>query len=188
MDIPKDIIKLIEVNKYLRSIKTHYQELYNEVGEYDKETCDCLHDLEFTKFYRTGGHRRARHLKAIRQARRKCKDEMELIAPLKEYLDKNPSLTDDISQVIGRIRQIHAKQAVRIYTPRIKSNEDMFNGKHFDENENNDKKITVKKADSNGKDMDRSLASVAKIKIKKNKLPPIPGLKDLLKKGKQKYE
>ena len=108
-----------------------FKELYDRVGELDRETSDMLHDFEFDKFYRTEGHRKARHLKAIRQERRAAKNTMELLYPLKEFARNNRALKNNVKRILGEIEKVAAEQESRVYIPRVLDNIAITN-QHFE--------------------------------------------------------
>lgn len=108
-----------------------FKQLYDRVGELDQETSDMLHDLEFDTFYRTGGHRKARRIKEIRQERRAAKNTMEIIYPLKEFARANRNLRNSVKRMISDMEKIAKDQNSRVYAPRVLDDINIAN-KHFE--------------------------------------------------------
>lgn len=124
------------------NVELIYNDLFERVGELDRETSDMLHDFEFDKFYRTEGHRKARKLKEIRQERRTAKNTMELLYPLKEYVKYNRKIKGDIKKVLEQIDRADKAQNTRVYAPRAMSNIGIAQ-KHFESKTINIKKRVV---------------------------------------------
>lgn len=117
--------------KVMDNAEKVYNQLFERVGELDRETNDMLHDFEFDKFYRTEGHRKARRLQAIRQERRAAKNTMELLYPLKEFARNNRNLKHSVKRVLGEIEKVANEQESRVYTARAL--EDIsINNQHYD--------------------------------------------------------
>lgn len=132
-DYLKNFQALTDFVDVMENAEKTFKQLYDRVGELERETSDLLHDFEFDKFYRTEGHRKARRLQAVRQERRAAKNTMELLYPLKEFARNNRQLRGNVKRIIKEIERVAAEQEARVYKPRVL--EDMaINDKHFESN------------------------------------------------------
>lgn len=122
---------LMDFVTLLENAEKMYKQLYDRVGELDKETSDMLHDLEFDKFYRTEGHRKARHMQAIRQERRAAKNTIELLAPLRDFARNNRNLRSSVKRVLNEIEKAANAQETRVYIPRVLDTI-TINNRHFE--------------------------------------------------------
>lgn len=111
--------QLTNILKDLKQVKNDYQYSYDKVGEMDLLTQDYLHMLEIVPLSGNERSKIATQLKNTRLERRKHKDNVELLKPLVNCLDKHSRTIKDLEQVLGQMRQIEEKQKNRIYTPRI---------------------------------------------------------------------
>lgn len=137
MDKIKDLEKVEAFIKVLLAIPGRYQQLYEQVGSYDRETSDCLHDIEFDHFYRTGGHRKARYLQKIRKERRRAKEEMEQLCPIKDVIKKGSEsehFIQEIREALTKVNEVVELQKNRTYRPRVRDDLNIV-GQHFDTSE-----------------------------------------------------
>lgn len=111
--------QLTNILKDLKQVKNDYQYSYDKVGEMDLLTQDYLHMLEIVPFSEDEMFKIATQLKNTRLERRKHKDNVELLKPLVDCLEKHNRTIKDLEQVLGQMRKIEETQENRIYTPRI---------------------------------------------------------------------
>lgn len=111
--------QLTNILKDLKQVKNDYQYSYDKVGEMDLLTQDYLHMLEIVPLSGNERSKIATQLKNTRLERRKHKDNVELLKPLVDCLEKHNRTIKDLEQVLGQMRKIEEKQKNRIYTPRI---------------------------------------------------------------------
>ena len=111
--------QLTNILKDLKQVKNDYQYSYDKVGEMDLLTQDYLHMLEIVPLSGNERSKIATQLKNTRLERRKHKDNVELLKPLVDCLEKYDRVIKDLEQVLGQMRQIEEKQKNRIYTPRV---------------------------------------------------------------------
>mgnify|MGYP001264638549 CR=1 FL=1 len=98
--------QLTNILKDLKQVKNDYQYSYDKVGEMDLLTQDYLHMLEIVLLSEDEMSKIATQLKNTRLERRKHKDNVELLKPLVNCLDKHSRMIKDLEQVLGQMRQI----------------------------------------------------------------------------------
>lgn len=99
---------------------------YNEVNRMDKLTQDYLHKLELEDLdYKERG-RIATQLTKCRKARRACKDTVEVLEPLVQFLesDKGKNLLNLVREALGKTRKVEERMETRTYIPRVLQPED----------------------------------------------------------------
>lgn len=89
-----------------------------ELDKCDRATQDLLHQLELGSY--KDRQKAATKLAKVRQARRLCKDYMEVYAPLYEFLQKAESknFIKFLQEVLGETRKRERRLSNRAYTPK----------------------------------------------------------------------
>lgn len=86
----------------------------------DQEIQDILHAIELNNFNASNGYILAKELQKARQERRKLKDELEMLEPIKSFL-KHPKPTEKtIGNTLGDVRGVVQRQGNRKYTMRVR--------------------------------------------------------------------
>lgn len=117
--------------RILERTDKQYEYIKNCINLCDKETEDLLHDIEFSKFYRTEGHRKARRLKEVRQERRNAKDLAEYLMLIRTFASKNSKMKSEIHKLLQALSEIEREQKKRVYAPRVIKDLDTAN-RHFE--------------------------------------------------------
>lgn len=94
---------------------------YNEVNRMDKLTQDYLHKLELGDLDYKERAKIATQLTRCRQARRACKDTVEVLEPLVQFLesDKGKNLLNLVREALGKTRKVEERMETRTYIPRV---------------------------------------------------------------------
>lgn len=103
------------------SAKKDYEWNYNEVAKMDSLTQDYLHKLELENLDYKERAKVATQLASCRKARRNCKDTVEILEPLVQFLesDKGRSITNMMREVLGQTRKVEKRMENRTYVMRI---------------------------------------------------------------------
>jgi len=98
-----------------------YNWCYEEVGRLEQLTQDYLHKLELDNLNYKERAKVATALAKCRQERRSCKDTVEALTPLVEFLesDKGKNLLNLMKEVLGKTRKVEHKMENRTYHPRV---------------------------------------------------------------------
>ena len=93
----------------------------NEVNRLDKLTQDYLHKLELENLNYKERAKVATQLAKCRQQRRECKDTVEVLEPLIQFLDsdKGKNLMNLMREVLGKTRKMEERMEHRAYVPRV---------------------------------------------------------------------
>lgn len=89
-----------------------------EEKEANEATQDILHAIEFKEYL---GHKPAQLVKKIqttRQRRRDAKDSIDAMTPVCEWADLNRPTIKNLERLLGEVRKVECRQAVRAYYPR----------------------------------------------------------------------
>lgn len=91
-----------------------------EVCSYEKEIMDIEHVLELTNFHASKGYQYAKDIQQVRKRRRELKDEIELLTPLVEIIEKMKANDNHLNKAVGEIRRIKQSHGKRTYRMRIR--------------------------------------------------------------------
>lgn len=99
----------------------------DEVNRMDKLTQDYLHKLELGNLDYRARAKVATAIAKCRCQRRKCKDTVENLEPLIQFLEseKGKNLMNLMREVLGKTRRIERNMENRVYNPRILTQEEM---------------------------------------------------------------
>lgn len=94
---------------------------YEEVNRMDHMTQDYLHALELDHLDYGERARVATQLSRCRQARRACKDTVEILEPLIQFLasDRGKNLMNLLREALGKTRKVEERMETRVYVPRV---------------------------------------------------------------------
>ena len=87
----------------------------------DRLTQDYLHKLELENLDYKERAKVATQLAQCRQARRACKDTVEVLKPLVEFLesDRGKNLYNLVREALGKTRKVEERMETRVYFPRV---------------------------------------------------------------------
>ena len=93
----------------------------DEMRRMDDLTQDYLHKLELDGLDYKERAKVATQLMKCRQARRECKDTIEILEPLMQFLysDKGKSLYNQFRETLGKTRKVEERMETRTYIPRV---------------------------------------------------------------------
>ena len=105
----------------LEEVQKDYSWNFDEVGRLDRLTQDYLHKLELDGLDYKERAKVATQLMKCRQARRECKDTIEVLEPLMQFLysDKGKSLYNQFRETLGKTRKVEERMETRTYIPRV---------------------------------------------------------------------
>ena len=110
-----------EFCKLMEDAQKDYEWNYSEVNRMDKLTQDYLHKLELENLGYKGRAKVATQLTRCRQMRRGCKDTVEVLEPLVDFLesDKGKNFLNLLREVLGSTRKAEKRMGARVYIPRV---------------------------------------------------------------------
>lgn len=93
----------------------------DEMKRMDDLTQDYLHKLELDGLDYKERAKVATQLMKCRQARRECKDTIEVLEPLVRFLDsdRGKSLYNQFRETLGKTRKVEKSMENRTYIPRV---------------------------------------------------------------------
>ena len=102
-------------------VQKDYAWNYGEVNRMDRLTQDYLHKLELEHLDYKERAKVATQLTRCRQVRRECKDTVEILEPLVQFLDseKGKNLMNLVREVLGKTRRVEERMEARVYVPRV---------------------------------------------------------------------
>lgn len=94
---------------------------YEQVGRLDRLTQDYLHKLELENLDYKERAKVATALANCRRQRRECKDTVEVLEPLVQFLesDKGKHLFNLVREALGKTRKVEERMETRTYVPRV---------------------------------------------------------------------
>lgn len=107
--------------KLMENAQKDYAWNYDEVNCMDRLTQDFLHKLELDGLDYKERAKVATQLAKCRQARRECKDTVEILEPLVQFLesDKGKNLLNLVREALGKTRKVEERMETRTYIPRV---------------------------------------------------------------------
>lgn len=118
---PKFSAVISDFVKMMEDASRDYAWNYEEVNRMDKLTQDYLHKLELGNLGYKERARVATQLAQCRRARRECKDTVEVLEPLVQFLesDKGKNLYNLVREALGKTRKVEERMETRVYIPRV---------------------------------------------------------------------
>lgn len=107
--------------RMLEEAQKDYSWNFDEVGRMDRLTQDYLHKLELDGLDYKERAKVATQIMRCRQARRECKDTVEILEPLVQFLDsdKGKNLFNLVRETLGKTRKVEERMETRTYIPRV---------------------------------------------------------------------
>lgn len=116
-----------EIIQALQSVREVYAEFpkrldsaQEELKKVDSEIQDILHVIELTSFDACKGFKWAKELQKLRKERRRLKDEIESLEPIKELISYQKPSEKNINKVLGDVRKIETRHKNRGYSMRVR--------------------------------------------------------------------
>lgn len=118
---PKFSATIGEFIKMMEDASKDYVWNYEEVNRMDKLTQDYLHKLELGNLDYKERAKVATQLAQCRRSRRECKDTVEVLEPLVQFLesDKGKNLYNLVRETLGKTRKVEERMETRVYVPRV---------------------------------------------------------------------
>ena len=115
-----------EFCRIMEDAQKDYAWNYDEVNRMDRLTQDYLHKLELANLDYKERAKVATQLAHCRQQRRECKDTVEVLEPLVQFLesDKGKNLLNLMREALGKTRKVEERLETRTYVPRVLPQED----------------------------------------------------------------
>lgn len=120
-DKPKFSIYISEFCGMMENAQKDYTWNYGEVNRMDRLTQDYLHKLELENLDYKERAKVATQLARCRQQRRECKDTVEVLEPLVQFLEseKGKNLLNLMREALGKTRKVEERMESRAYVPRV---------------------------------------------------------------------
>ena len=120
-DVPKFPPSISEFCSMMEQAQKDYAWNYEQVNYLDRLTQDYLHQLELRDLRYKERAKIATQIAKCRQQRRACKDTVEILDPLIQFLEseKGKTLMNLTREVLGKTRKVEEKMQNRIYVPRV---------------------------------------------------------------------
>jgi vacuolar-type H+-ATPase subunit I/STV1 len=117
----------LDIEQALQSVKDVYvnypkriQQNEEALKKVEKEIQDLLHVIELKPFDAYNGYKYAKQLQVARKERRRIKDEIELLSPVREFLKFTKPTEKNITKIINEVQGIKSRHQDRIYKMRIR--------------------------------------------------------------------
>lgn len=91
--------------KFIDSVKSCYNIANDELAEQNDNLCDIEHMLELEELTYHEQARLAKLEKEIRQNRRRAKDNIAVLQPIIDYIEKHPSMINELRNVQGQVNK-----------------------------------------------------------------------------------
>lgn len=126
-DKPKFSIYISEFCGMMENAQKDYAWNYGEVNRMDRLTQDYLHKLELENLDYKERAKVATQLARCRQQRRECKDTVEVLEPLVQFLEseKGKNLLNLMREALGKTRKVEERMESRAYVPRVLGQEEI---------------------------------------------------------------
>ena len=114
----KDSEHIEAFTRFLREAVLQHKAASEDVSMYEMQLQDIEHKLELCD---VGYHETAKLgklLKKVRQQHRVAKDMVERLSPIVDWMAKQKSVVDNLSQLLGAVRKVENWQQTRFYTSR----------------------------------------------------------------------
>ena len=103
----------------MNSVKASYDYFHSKMVEQDKATQDLLHTLELDDLNYRERAKVSTKIRDTRRVRRACKDSVEELTPLLDYIEHNKKALDNLRNTLGELRKQERYHENRRYYPRI---------------------------------------------------------------------
>ena len=106
---------------FLHSVRSRYDANYAVVGEMDLSQQDLLHAIEMSDdMDAKGGYDMYRRTREVRRNRRCCKNENELLEPIRNFLENNAGFITSLERLQGDVAAAKQRIDGKRYTYRTK--------------------------------------------------------------------
>lgn len=120
----------VMIRDSIKDLPKRYKQNEIEMKKLDLETQDLLHVVELGKVDAILRQKIFEDLRKVRQARRKIKEENELLAPIVDVLDGLKNKLHEFDNGLGKIRKVKVAQSNRRYGFRVRHDLDkVLNGR-----------------------------------------------------------
>ena len=103
---------------FIDDVKSYYNIALDELEEQNANLCDIEHMLELEDLTYHEQARLAKLEKEIRQNRRRAKDNIAVLQPVVDYIEKHPSMINELRSVQGQVNKQEKILKNRSYTKR----------------------------------------------------------------------
>lgn len=103
---------------FMRESMMEYEIMRSKQADADNETQDLLHRLELHEDSYHDMARISKELKKVRQDRRKAKDALSEIEPIRQWTQENAKTLKALEQLLGAVRKAEKATQNRFYTER----------------------------------------------------------------------
>lgn len=114
----KDSEHIEAFTRFLREAVLQHKTASEDVSMYEMQLQDIEHKLELCDVSYHETAKLGKLLKKVRQQRRVAKDMVERLSPIVDWMAKQKSVVDNLSQLLGAVRKVENWQQMRFYTPR----------------------------------------------------------------------
>lgn len=108
----------------LRESDNEYSYNYNGVNKCDLLATDIQHKLEIQNLSHHKYAALAKQLATCQKERRVYKDEVEELAPILDFYEKNKQVYNSLTNLLGEVRKQEKYHVNRAYVPRVMSQEE----------------------------------------------------------------
>jgi transcriptional regulator len=125
-DIMADLDVITKFYQWVHQIEIKATNVNNEELKYEKQQQDLLHRIEMEDHEDDEILELARQIKEIRQKRRECKDFLQLVNPIIEFMkeEANAKPLRTLANLAGRVNNEAKKVGNRVYFLRTRESED----------------------------------------------------------------
>ena len=129
-DAPQFSASISSFCKLMDCAKRDFAWNFEEVNRLDRLTQDYLHKLELDELDYKERAKIATQLAGCRRRRRECKDTVEILDPLIQFLDseKGRNLLNLMREVLGKTRKVEERMETRTYHYRVLQNDSEKDG------------------------------------------------------------
>lgn len=118
-----DVVYSVVIKQLIEAFedaRREYDRCYNRVNDIDYLTQDYLHKLELEDLDYASRAKVATAISKSRKERRKCKDRVEVLQPLMDYLtsEKGKTMLNLLKEVLGKTRKAEERHEKRVYANR----------------------------------------------------------------------
>ena len=124
--IETNLNTLEQFGKMLGSFGSVWETAIREESSCNAEIVDLLHEIEFYELDEKESHEFCCSLRDARRRRRRAKDLLFAMEPIKKYFDTHRSLEIDVFKVCREVKRLHGNQRGRIYKPRVREDLKIF--------------------------------------------------------------
>lgn len=91
----------------------------HEISQADAEICDLMHEIENSSYDELDSQRLCFDIQDARKRRRRAKNLIRALAPLKKYYDSHRAVEIDLFKVCRDVKNLKTQQDNWVYRPRV---------------------------------------------------------------------